>query len=219
MNKNIHQILFDFDYTLADSSEGIITCVNFALEKVGALPGQPDAIRRMIGYSLEDTFARFIDPSDAKKIQTCKSLFMEHADTGAMVRNTVMLDGVRETLEFLYNELYTLGIVSTKRRSTIWETLIEKEMDDFFDIVIGYEDVTHLKPHPEGLIKAIEELAGTPETTIYIGDSPLDIKAAKSANVFVIAVTSGMHSTEELATLNPDLIIPRLSDLKTHLAA
>ncbi|HMV25920.1 MAG TPA: HAD-IA family hydrolase [bacterium] len=219
MIKNIHQILFDFDYTLADSSEGIITCVNFALEKVGAPPGQPDAIRRMIGHSLENTFARFIDPSDTEKIQTCKSLFMEHADTGAMVRNTVMLDGVRETLEFLYNELYTLGIVSTKRRSTIWETLIEKEMDDFFDIVIGYEDVTHLKPHPEGLIKAIEELAGTPETTIYIGDSPLDIKAAKSANVFVVAVTSGMHSTDELATLNPDLIIPRLSDLKAHLAA
>ncbi|HNF85471.1 MAG TPA: HAD hydrolase-like protein, partial [bacterium] len=91
MIKNIHQILFDFDYTLADSSEGIITCVNFALEKVGAPLGQSEAIRRMIGHSLEDTFARFIDPSDTEKIQKCKSLFMEHADTGAMVRNTVML--------------------------------------------------------------------------------------------------------------------------------
>lgn len=211
--KHIHQILFDFDYTLADSSEGIIASVNYALEQVGEKNADPGKVRKMIGHSLEDTFGQFIDPADTRKIQSCKKMFMEFADSGAMVRNTVILKEVPETLEWLYENFYSLGIVSTKRRSTIEETLMETELDDFFDVIIGYEDVKQLKPDPEGLLKAVEELGGMINDSIYIGDSLIDIQTAKSAGIPVIAVSTGMTSTEVLQSLAPDALIRSLGEL------
>lgn len=211
--KNIHHILFDFDYTLADSSEGIIASVNFALGRVGRPPAHPSAIRNMIGHSLEETFGQFIDPADANLIATCKRLFMEYADTGAMVKSTVILEGVRQTLEHLFDHMYTMGIVSTKRRSTIEDTLEAHELDDLFDIVIGYEDVTDLKPKPEGLLKAMDELAGSTADTVYVGDSLIDVEAGRSAGLPVIAVASGMTSYDTLKANGPAMVLKRFPEL------
>lgn len=205
MNR-IHQILFDFDYTLADSSEGIIASVNFALKQVGEKTADSDQVRKMIGHSLEDTFAQFVDPIDAVKIQACKQWFMQYADNGTMVKNTVILKDVPDTLQWLYENFYTLGIVSTKRRSTIEATLIEAGMDDLFDVIIGFEDVKELKPNPEGLLKAIEELGGTITDSLYVGDSVIDIQAAKNAGIPMVAVASGVTTAETLRSLAPNVI-------------
>lgn len=211
--KHIHQILFDFDYTLADSSEGIIASVNHALVTVGEKTADPDKVRKMIGHSLEDTFAQFVDPADTAKIQKCKKLFMDFADTGAMVKNTVILKDVPQTLEWLYENFYSMGIVSTKRRSTIEETLIESGLDDFFDVIIGYEDVKELKPDPEGLLKGMEELGGNKHDSVYVGDSLIDIQTAKNAGMPIIAVSSGMTTAEVLQSLAPDAVIRNLGEL------
>lgn len=212
--KNIHHILFDFDYTLADSSEGIIASVNYALTQVGEKQGDPDQIRRMIGHSLEETFSRFVDPADTDKIQDCKKLFMKFADTGAMVKNTFILKEVPETLEWLYENFFSLGIVSTKRRSTIEETLIETELDDFFDVIIGYEDVKDLKPNPEGLLKAVAALGGNTNDSVFVGDSLIDIQTAKNAKMPVVAVCSGMTQAEALQGSSPDALIHSFGELK-----
>jgi len=212
--KRIHQILFDFDYTLADSSEGIIASVNHALREVGEPLAHPAAIRKMIGHSLEDTFGQFIPPMDTNKILRCKKLFMDYADTGEMVRNTVLMSDVRETIEYLHENLFALGIVSTKRRSTIEDSLVKMELADFFDVVVGYEDVKNLKPDPEGLLKAMNDLAGEIDDTAYVGDSIIDIQAAKNAGLAIIAVASGMTDAETLTSHQPTMVIRKISELK-----
>ncbi len=211
--RKVHQVLFDFDYTLADSSEGVIASVNFALNAAGRGDADPEEVRRMIGHSLEDTFARFLDPSDTDLIQKCKKLFMDYADTGEMLKRTVMLEGTETALEALYENLYTLGIVSTKRRSTIEDTLNHFGLGDYFDIIIGYEDVVSLKPDPEGLLKAIDSLAGTKEDSVYVGDSLVDVETAKRAGVYMIGVTTGKTGEQELRSAGADLVIPDLAAL------
>lgn len=211
--KTVHQILFDFDYTLADSSEGIIASINYALQKKGRSPADPDTVRKMIGHSLEDAFGRFIDPADTDTIQECKRLFMDYADTGEMLKRTFILDGVEETLKNLYENFLTLGIVSTKRRSTIEETLARFELDDYFDVIIGYEDVQQLKPDPEGLLKAIDYLAGDTADSLYVGDSLVDVETAKRAGVRMIAVTTGMTTPEQLRSAGADHVISGLQSL------
>lgn len=209
----IRHILFDFDYTLADSSEGIIASVNFALTQTGQTAADPQNIRRMIGHSLEETFAEFVDPSDKTLIQRCKTLFMEFADTGAMVQNTVLLKDVPQTLARLTAGQCTLGIVSTKRRSTIEDTLRVHSLAPLFKTIIGYEDVTALKPHPEGIRKAMLALSADPQRSIYVGDSPIDVQAGRNAGIPVIAVASGMNSAEDLKRSGAERIIRRLNEL------
>ncbi|MBL7995076.1 HAD-IA family hydrolase [bacterium] len=212
--KHIHQIVFDFDYTLADSSEGIIASVNHALETVGEKKANPDKVRHLIGHSLEDTFAQFVDPADERKIRTCKKLFMEFADTGVMVKNTIILKDVPKTLEWLYENFYAMGIVSTKRRSAIEATLAQADLEDFFDVVFGYEDVKELKPHPEGLLRAVEELGGNTNDTVYVGDSIIDIQTAKNAGIPVIAIASGMTTAEVLQSKSPEVLIRSFGELQ-----
>ncbi|NUM81661.1 HAD family hydrolase [bacterium] len=211
----IHQILFDFDYTLADSSEGIIRCVNYALSQVGKKTAEPSAIRKMIGHSLEETFGQFV--ADPNIIAQCKQLFMEHADTGTMVDHTFMLAGVEETLEILHDNFYTLGIVSTKRRSTIKDTLMQNQADDLFDVIIGYEDVKNLKPDPEGIFKAIDFMGGTIDDTLYVGDSVIDALAARNARVKMVGVTSGTTDAKTLSQNGVNEIIKNLNELLTVL--
>jgi phosphoglycolate phosphatase len=217
MMKTIHQIIFDFDYTLADSSEGVIASVNYALKESGHDAADPEAVRQMIGHSLEDTFGCFIDPAQTDIIQRCKRMFMEYADTGVMLQKTILLEGTEPTIKALYENLFTLGIVSTKRRSTIEETLIQFELDDYFDVIIGYEDVINLKPNPEGLLKAIELTAGMKEDTVYVGDSLVDVETAKRAGVFMIGVTTGKTGKQELISAGADLVVPDISALLTIL--
>ncbi len=213
----VHQILFDFDYTLADSSEGIIRCVNFALQMVGEPQADPEAIRRTIGQSLENTFALFVNPARHDLIPQCKLLFLEHANSGVMVTHTTFLDGVRETLETLHNDFFTLGIVSTKRRASIEQALERDDLIDFFDAIIGFEDVAAVKPDPEGLLKGMSALAGTADDTVYIGDSLVDVEACRNAGLRMIGVATGKTPFDVLSEHVP--CMERLSDLPGRLAS
>jgi len=213
----VHQILFDFDYTLADSSEGIIASVNHALHLVGEPPADPEAIRQTIGSSLEKTFGIFLNPARHDLIPECKTLFIEHAASGVMVANTVFIDGLRETLEALHDNFFTLGIVSTKRRTSIEQALERDDLVDFFDAVIGCEDVSAVKPDPEGLLKGMLALAGTTGDTVYVGDSLIDVEASRNAGIAMIGVATGKTPFDVLSQHVP--CIERLSDLPGRLAS
>lgn len=211
--KPVHQILFDFDYTIADSSSAVIACVNHALRQTGASDADAVEIRRMIGHSLEDVFGKLHSRPDAETVAACKKWFMQYADTGIMVAQTVLLDGVDTVLTALYEDFYTLGIVSTKRRVTIEETLTRLELDDLFDVIIGYEDVTRLKPDPEGLLKAIAAMEGAREDSLYVGDSLIDWHTARAAGVPFAAVCTGMTTRDDFLREGATVILNHLAEL------
>ena len=212
--EHVHVILCDFDYTLADSSEGVIECVNAALESTGYPPAHPQSVRRMIGASLDETFRSFLPDIDLKTLSCCKTIFLEKAESGLMVESTYMLEGVIDTLESLFDNVYTLGVVSTKRRSTIEKILNRHGLEELFEAVVGSEDVRQTKPHPESLLNAMTQLEATPEETVYVGDHIYDIQAAKAAGLRVIAVASGPTSKADLVAAGPNHLIDRFSELQ-----
>jgi phosphoglycolate phosphatase len=106
-------IFFDFDYTLADSSPGIIECVNYALSRLGLEPVAPAKIRKTIGLSLPETCLALTGRSDLG--QEFTSLFILRADE-IMADLTVLMDSVPDTVQVLKKRGYQLGIVSTKFR-------------------------------------------------------------------------------------------------------
>lgn len=85
--------------------------------------------------------------------------------------------------------------------------------DDWFDIIIGGEDVTHHKPDPEGLLLAIDRLKACPEEVLYIGDSTVDAGTAAAAGVSFVGVTSGMTTAREFQAYPYDRIISSLGQL------
>ena len=77
-----------------------------------------------------------------------------------------------------------------------------------FDVVVGAEDTSRHKPHPEPLLYALDRLGAEPSEAAYVGDSPFDVEAAKAAGCFAVAVTwGGIHGEERLAAKEPDAIV------------
>lgn len=184
-------VLFDFDYTLADSSRGVVECINYALRGIGLPQASPEEIRRTIGLSLPNTLTRLAGKEHAERSHEFGRLFVMRADQ-VMADLTRVLDDVPEVIGHLKDGGMALGIVSTKFRYRIEEVLRRAALLEPFDVIVGGEDVQSHKPDPESLLTAIEKMNGSPSTSVYVGDSVTDAETAKRAEVPFIAVLSGV---------------------------
>jgi phosphoglycolate phosphatase len=106
-----------------------------------------------------------------------------------------------------------LGIVSTKFRYRILDILKRDNLTDYFDIIIGGEDVINHKPDPEGLLKAISGLSVSKTECLYAGDSGADGEAAIRGDVKFAAVGSGVTKLNDLKKYNPVLICKSVTQL------
>lgn len=209
----ITSIIFDFDYTLADSSEAVIQCVNYALTTIGEPPARPDAIRQTIGLSLDETFRRFT----ARDIERCRTLFIEQADR-IMDHQIVLLDGTVEVLEDLTHRGYRLGVATSKFRRRLELFFSRKNLRHYFTALAGAEEVTRLKPDPEVLLLILDRLGAARDEAVYVGDAVVDVQAARTAGIRSVAVTTGPTSEEALRASQPDAVIGHLRELAEVLA-
>lgn len=210
-------VIFDFDYTLADSSRGIVASVNKALYDLGFPLAAPEAIYPTIGMSLPKTFVTLVGQEYAAQGEAFTGRFKHHADE-IMVGLTTLYATVDPTMRLLKQQQKKLGIVSTKYRYRIEGVLQRDHASDLFDIIVGGEDVANHKPDPEGLYHAISVLGCSPEQALYVGDSVIDAETAKRAQVSFMAVLSGVTSREAFDDYPVLEIIDDLSHLPKRFA-
>lgn len=213
---NYTTYLFDFDYTLADSSRGIVTCFRNVLNRHGyTLPTDED-IKRTIGKTLEESFSILSGVTDARQLAGFKKEYVKEADTHMTV-NTMLFPETQSVLTALKDAGVRIGIISTKFRYRIKELLDQYFPDDFLDIIIGGEDIKMPKPSPEGLLFAIERLHTTKAETLYIGDSTVDAETAQRAGVDFAGITHGMTTAEELQQYPHKKIMSSLEELSEYI--
>ena len=205
----IRTLLFDLDGTLIDSSDGVVACFNYVFDRIGVPRPEPGAIKATIGYPLDEAFARFTD-HDPKG---CYDLFQVKARE-VLVDSATLLEGVAETLRHLHAKGYVLGVATTKRSEHITGILGRLGVLPLFNAWSGSDEVRRVKPDPEVLHLTLRKLGRSATEAVYVGDTPLDIRAARSAGLGVIAVLGGTGSREELAAHGPDAIIEKFTDLK-----
>ena len=212
MKSPLQAIIFDFDYTLADSSRGVIECINFALDRLG-LPLAADAdIRKTIGLSLTDALTTLVGKEYDRHTDTFTRLFVERADE-VMTDMTELFDVVPETVAALRNLGIQLGIVTLKYRYRIESVLKRDHLSDAFDVIIGFEDVSVQKPDPSGLLAAVEKLNCVRRNCLYVGDSVTDAKTAQRADIDFIPVLSGVTPRAAFDDYNVYTILEDVSGL------
>lgn len=196
--KKYRTYLFDFDYTLVDSSKGIVTCFRNVLERNGYAGIEDLVIKRTIGKTLEDSFSILTGVTAPDTLASFKREYVKQADTHMTV-NTFLFPETAEVLASLKESGAQIGIISTKFRYRINELLAQKMPSPAFDIIIGGEDVQAAKPSPEGLLLAMERLDARKEDTLYIGDSTVDAETAQAGGVDFVGILHGMTSRDELS--------------------
>lgn len=204
--------IFDFDYTLGDSTDGIVESVNFALSSMGYKNAAKDEIRKTIGMALNDTFTYLTGVNDEAEKARFSALFVKKADE-VITRSTVLFPDCIETLSKLKSRGVKTAIVTSKYHYRIDEILLKFQIGQLVDVIIGFEDTKNPKPHPEPLLTAAQKLGADLKDVLYVGDSVIDAKTAQAAHVDFAAVTTGATEAEAFSAYPHAAILSSLSEL------
>ncbi len=122
-------------------------------------------------------------------------------------------DGVYETVKTLKEKGYKLGIVTTKMMNTVKMGLVLSKLDQFFEVVVAIDHVKNIKPDPEPIFKALDQLDSVPEEAIMVGDNYHDILGGKNAGTKTAGVSWSLKGREALEEYGPDYMLDNMRDL------
>ena len=112
---------------------------------------------------------------------------------------------------------YRLGIVTTRSRRDALAFLRQFGLEESFEVVAAREDTWRLKPHPEPVAYAAETMGLPPAECAMVGDTAVDMAAAKAAGSYAIGVLCGFGERQDLVTAGADLILEDTAALGNYL--
>lgn len=182
-------ILFDLDGVLVNMPDGHYEALNNALGLFGVAISREEHLTRLNGLPTRKKIEALEDqerlPAGLKefinriKQQYTKNLIPRYC---APDYSKILL------LQYLKKRGYKLGCCSNSIKETLELMLKSAHLYDFFDIIIGNDEVAHPKPHPEMYITAFQKLQIEPDACVIVEDSPHGIAAAKASGAYVIEV-------------------------------
>ncbi len=203
------------DGTLIDSTDAIYeSFLNvFKKHKIPLLP--KNKITKFIGYTLQDMFRFFGVSSDL--IEVCCNDYKRHYTTIHRAKTT-MLPNAAESIK-LASKFANLGIVTTKTSHSSRELLQHFEVEKYFSVMIGREDVVHTKPHKEPIINALmimesKNIKIDKNKSFMIGDTILDLQAAKNADIQGIGILCGYGKRADLEQFSNNIFLDSLKAVK-----
>ncbi len=190
-------LLFDLDGTLIDSTDAILESfyhsfkvLNFDYKK------DDEAIKQLIGYPLDEMYVNLGVKEEDKWdfVSAYKEHYRKICD-----EKTTLLPKAYESLEKA-SKIARLSVVTTKTRKYTIPLLKSLNILDFFEIITGAGCVQNLKPHPEPILKTLEQMNyDNQKNEVYmIGDTKLDLISAQKAKVKSIGVLCGYGKKEDL---------------------
>jgi len=212
-------ILFDLDGTLIDSTDAIVsTFYHSFVVKNFKFDGSEEDIKNLIGYPLDVMYEQLGVAQEEVNgfVEEYKKRYREIS-----LDMTLILEDAKEALE-LASQYARLGIVTTKTTQYTIPLLENMGIMNYFECIVGRQEVINPKPHPEPILKAMEMMNITIEDfDIYmIGDTKLDLIAAKNANITGVGVLCGYGKYGELSQYsdiieaNSSLAVKRIIKVK-----
>src|SRR5581483_5309109 len=197
-------VLFDLDGTLIDSGPMIVASMKHAAKSVLGRDIDEEQLTAAVGGPGLVAQMQALAPD---RVDDLVAAYREHNEP--LHEQLEAFWEVVEVLPRLREQGRQLGLVTAKRHATVrlaFDRLPELESN--FDVVIGSDDTERHKPAPDPLLAAIDRLGAQPGEAAYVGDSPFDIRAAKAAGMFSVAVAwGGIHADEVLLREEPDAFV------------
>lgn len=200
-------VIFDFDGTLADTSEGVIESVEYALKKVGSPAFPRETLRGFIGPSLFISFQRITGLSPETAELAVKYYRETYSREG--IFKLKIYDGMRELLDELKAGGVKISVASAKPQVSLDVVVKFLNLETEFDKVVG-PSLAVKSDDKESLVRA----ATLTENSVMIGDAIYDIRAAKAAGVGSIAALYGFGKRVDLLGEQPDFTAESVADLK-----
>jgi pyrophosphatase PpaX len=206
-------VLFDLDGTVVDSGAIILASMRHATREVlGREYADEELLQAVGGPGLESQMAALAP----ERVDELVRVYRAHNEP--LHGELEACAGIEDALERLKEEGRRLGIVTAKRRATAELAFRHVPLGHLFETVVGGDETERHKPHPEPLLLAAERLGAAPQECAYVGDSPFDVRAAKAAGMWAVAVTWGrIHDRSLLEAERPDAVVDTAGELLARL--
>ena len=209
-------LVFDWDGTLIDSIEQIVTSLQTASLTVCGETISEHAARNVIGLGLQEAIERLHPGMDTKTIEQLATAYKQHY----LYENPIqarLFDGVIDMLDELTELGYQLAIATGKSRTGLNRSLHEHALQDYF-VTTKCAGENLSKPHPEMLLGILHELHIPAAQALMIGDSEHDLMMANNAQVASVAVSHGVQQADVLMTHQPLTCLDKVTDLSLFLS-
>jgi phosphoglycolate phosphatase len=190
----IDLIVFDLDGTLVDSHQDLAHAANTLVLELGGAPVSEGAVVRMVGEGAAVLVRRALTASglDADTPGALER-FLTIYD-GCLLDRTQPYPGTLEALDALVGA-HRLAVLTNKPSRATIRVLEGLGLARFFDPVIGGDTPLGRKPDPAGLLHIISASGASPESTMMVGDSPIDRRTARNAGTSICLARFGFGFT------------------------
>jgi len=214
--ERVRAILFDIDGTLSDSDGYMVQKVERFLKLFyffSTIEKRHSAARWLVMavespgnfiYNLADRFD--LDSLFIRMINN-RSKRRKH-----QVKKYWIIPGVQDLLSGLVNK-FSMGVVSARDDKSALAFVRQFELKKYFSVIVTSQTCRYTKPFPDPLLFAAEKIGVEPQACLMVGDTTVDMKAAKLAGMQAVGVLCGFGREKELKRAGADVILPATTDL------
>lgn len=206
-------VIFDLDGTLVNSLEDLAISTNYALNKHGFPTHETEKYKYFVGDGMIKLMERVLPEQnrDEKTIQKVfESFFGFYSEH--YLDKTVAYDGIHNVLDTLKKDGMKIAVVSNKK-DDMAKIVVDKIFGNIFDFVVGKRDGYPTKPDPKLTLEVIDILGVTPKECAFVGDSGMDMAAAKNSGCLAVGVLWGFRESQELNENGADYILNNTSQI------
>jgi phosphoglycolate phosphatase len=216
-------VSFDLDGTLVDSAGEIVAAANASLGDCGIAPRQTDEIVRLIGHGGRALMIALLARALLERPQLADHVRADAviADYEAHYERLIgsasrAYPGARQVLVELRRIGVRTACVSNKERRLAERVLQAHGLDAHLDLLVGGDSLPHKKPHPSVLRHVAQVLGGDTRRMAHVGDSAIDVQAARAAGVAAWAVNYGYSGGVPIEDALPHRLFHDLGEVAQH---
>ena len=203
-------ILYDLDGTLADTRRDIINGVRHALKTLNGPELTDDEIKDCVGTGLHALIRDVFRTQDEALADKGAKLYREHYKKH-MLDHTTLYPGAREFLKYFKDRKQ--AVITNKPDPFSSQILEALGVAGYFIAILVGDNGLPFKPDPAAVRHLMEKTGAATEEVLFVGDSPIDIQAARNAGVEIVTLSHGFASESTLSEAKPDYIVRNFEEL------
>lgn len=208
--------IFDLDGTILDTLADLKSSLNASLRSQGLPDRSLEEVRSFVGSGIRRLLERSApENTGEEQLEQLFSFFMEYYRVHCMDESRPY-EGVEAMLANLRSRGMKTAVLSNKADYAV-QILCSHFFEGLFDYTAGMLDGVPKKPDPAGVYRILEALGVSPERSVYIGDSEVDIRTAQNAGIACIAVDWGFRTRQQLLDAGAECLVSGRKELEKTL--
>lgn len=206
-------IFFDFDYTLADASDGIIVGIESACCAMNLPYLGDEMVRRGMGGTLQQIVELSVGaPLEGEAFEAFREIYVKESEA-VLLDKTWFFDDIEDSFKIFKALGMDICIVTNKKTTITMEPLVRDGFDKYVTYVMGRDRMPAPKPDGRGAQALCAQLGLSLDEVIFCGDSLYDAQTAQNAGLAFCPVTTGKTTREDFLPYEPLFIADHMLDL------